>query len=115
MERIRINDFYTELFSKENSNQEIDYIENNLSDIKRFCITNEISKLKIKYFIMRLIMILLEIIDVLVIGSLLFLDDINELLVITFILNIIVGIVFVVSPDIKLEIDNKEEELRRVI
>lgn len=115
MNRIKINDFYTELFDENYHDEEITDIENNLSNIKEFYLSTEISKLKTKYFIMKLIMILLEVIDVLVIGSIFFMDNITDLLIIVFILNIIVGIVFIITPDFKIELEEKENEIKRVI
>ena len=117
MRRIRINNFYDELtFTNTDNNTKC--IENNLNDIKAFSISNEIDRLKVKCFISKMIMFLLEIIDIAAILGVLFLDDISTLLITVFIINIVVGIVFSIIPDFELELYNKEKEynnIKRVI
>ena len=109
MKKIRINDFYSKIdYNDEVSDKEIEIIENNLSNIKEISLSNETNSLKIKCFISKIIMYLLELIDILLVFSIIFMDNINILVISVFILNIIVGIVFVITPDYKEELDNKE-------
>ena len=113
MRRIRINDFYEEL-SDDNS-VEVKSTINNLNDIKRICLNNQINQIKLKYILSKLIMYLLELIDVLMIFNLILSDKNRKgLLILVIVLNIVIGIFFIITPDYKFELVKKEKELNNI-